>query len=120
MGYPDYYNFFLSPIAWGILVIGLPGKDDPKMGKFRFVLLTLGGLLAYFGSKAVELDGSGALAVLVMAFVAGIGWRRMGWTDDNIVNSTLADFWMIFQPILFGLIGTEIQVSVYSIIPNQK
>ena len=43
------------------------------MGKFRFVLLTLGGLLAYFGSKAVELDGSGALAVLVMAFVAGIG-----------------------------------------------
>ena len=102
----------LFGIAWGILVIGLPGKDDAKMGKFRFVLLSLGGLLAYFGSKAVELDGSGALAVLVMAFVAGIGWRKMGWTDDNIVNSTLADFWMIFQPILFGLIGTEIQVRI--------
>ena len=51
-----------------------PGKDDEKMGALRFVILFLGGLVAYFGSKAVELEGAGALAVLVMAFVAGIGW----------------------------------------------
>ena len=89
----------------------LSGKDDEKMGRFRFIALFLGGLLAYFGSKYVALDGSGALAVLVMAFVAGIGWRKFGWNDDNVVNTTLADFWIIFQPILFGLIGTEIQVS---------
>ena len=50
------------------------GKDDAKMGPFRFVILFLGGIIAYFGSKAVELEGAGALAVLVMAFVAGIGW----------------------------------------------
>ncbi len=73
-------------------------------------MLFLGGLLAYFGSKSVSLDGSGALAVLVMAFVAGIGWRRSGWADDNPVTGVLSEMWMIFQPILFGLIGTEIQV----------
>ena len=37
--------------------------------------------------------------------------RKLGWTDENTVTKTLADFWVIFQPILFGLIGTEIQVS---------
>ena len=103
-------NYGSSTIELIIFVI-LSGKDDEKMGRFRFIALFLGGLLAYFGSKYVALDGSGALAVLVMAFVAGIGWRKFGWNDDNVVNTTLADFWIIFQPILFGLIGTEIQVS---------
>ena len=93
------------------LVVFLPGKDDAKIGRFRFAVLFLGGLLAYFGSKAVHLDGAGALAVLVMAFCAGLGWRKRGWSDDNLVTMTLADVWVIFQPILFGLIGTEIQVS---------
>ena len=37
--------------------------------------------------------------------------RKFGWTDDNTVTKTLANLWVIFQPILFGLIGTEIQVS---------
>ena len=37
--------------------------------------------------------------------------RKLGWSDENTVTKTLADFWVIFQPILFGLIGTEIQVS---------
>jgi len=101
----------LFGIAWALLVTLFPGKDDAKMGPFRFVILFLGGIIAYFGSKAVELEGAGALAVLVMAFVAGIGWRKLGWTDENTVTKTLADFWVIFQPILFGLIGTEIQVS---------
>lgn len=101
----------LFGVFWALLATFFPGKDDAKMGRFRFLMLFLGGLVAYFGSKSVHLDGSGALAVLVMAFVAGIGWRKQGWTDDNFVTATLADFWVIFQPILFGLIGTEIQVS---------
>ena len=64
----------LFGIGWALLAILFPGKDDDNMGPLRFVILFLGGLVAYFGSKAVELEGAGALAVLVMAFVAGIGW----------------------------------------------
>lgn len=101
----------LFGVIWALLAVFFPGNDDQNKGRFRFIVLFLGGLLAYFGSKAVHLDGSGALAVLVMAFVAGIGWRKRGWENDNFVTSTLADFWLIFQPILFGLIGTEIQVN---------
>lgn len=99
--------------VWAAVAVFLPGQDDPKISRFRFAILFLGGLLAYFGSKSVELAGAGALAVLVMAFVAGIGWRKLGWTDDdnNPVSQILADLWIVFQPILFGLIGTEIQVN---------
>ena len=104
----------LFGIAWAGLSVMLPGKDDTMMGKLRFVMVFLGGLLAYFGSKSLHLDGAGALAVLVMAFVAGIGWRKRGWSNDNAVTSTLSDLWVVFQPILFGLIGTEIRVSFSS------
>jgi len=77
----------------------------------RILVLVGGALLALFGSDVVGLPGSGALAVLVMAFVAGMGWRRQGWGDKNPVTDTLASSWIILQPLLFGLIGTEIQIQ---------
>ena len=51
-------------------------------------------------------------AVLVMAFVAGVGWRQQGWDENNPVSGMLANLWIILQPLLFGLIGTEIRVSL--------
>ncbi len=46
-----------------------------------------------------------------MAFTAGVGWRRQGWTNENnVVAKHLSKLWILFQPILFGLIGTEIDV----------
>ena len=62
-------------------------------------------------SKSLCLQGAGALAILVMAFTAGVGWRRQGWDDDNPVADSLAKMWIVFQPLLFSLIGAEIQVS---------
>ena len=58
-----------------------------------------------------DCQGAGALAILVMAFTAGVGWRRQGWDDDNPVADSLAKMWIVFQPLLFSLIGAEIQVS---------
>ena len=50
--------------------------------------------------------------MLYVAFVAGVGWRNCSqWEQDNDVTKILANAWMIFQPILFVLIGTEIQVN---------
>jgi hypothetical protein len=50
-------------------------------------------------------------AVLVMAFVSGLGWRKQGWGNDNPVSGILENFWIILQPLLFGLIVTEIRVN---------
>ena len=87
------------------------------------------------------LQGSGALAILVMAFTAGTAWRKQGWEtpngsvlmtislhiawykktsrlpqdnqnigwgDSNPVTETLASLWVFFQPLLFSLIGAEV------------
>ena len=43
--------------------------------------------------------------------MAGLGWRRQGWTDSNPVSQTLASLWFVFQPLLFSFIGTEIRVD---------
>ena len=45
-----------------------------------------------------------------MSFVAGIKWRKEGWSEHNPVFKILKKIWIVFEPILFALIGTEIQV----------
>ena len=105
----------LGGVFWGLLCIVAPNKNSKNVVLFRTAILLFGGFLALFGSKhqAIELPGSGALAVLVMAFVAGVGWRKYSkWEQDNYVSDILGNSWMIFQPILFVLIGTEIQVKL--------
>ena len=48
-----------------------------------------------------------------MAFTAGVGWRKQGWGYQNPVADYLANMWIVFQPLLFSLIGAEIQVRVW-------
>jgi len=97
-------------LAWGVLAVFLPPSPNPST-ILRLLVLVGGALLALFGSDVVGLPGSGALAVLVLAFVSGVGWRRQGWGDSNPVTQALAAAWVVLQPLLFGLIGTEIQVA---------
>ena len=98
----------LFGLAWGGLTIFLPPRPTPGR---RLVLLLGGGLLAVFGLPLLELPGAGPLAVLVMAFIVGLGWRRQGWTDDNPVTASLASAWTILQPLLFSLIGAEVDLA---------
>ncbi|XP_047736431.1 sodium/hydrogen exchanger 9B2-like [Hyalella azteca] len=52
------------------------------------------------------------LSVLSMAFIAGVGFRRQGWgDDDNPVGQHCNAAWGYLQPMLFALIGTEIQLD---------
>lgn len=61
----------------------------------------------------IQFGGAGALAVLSLAFIAGIGFRRQGWgDDDNPVGQHCNTAWGFLQPMLFALIGTEIQVCI--------
>jgi len=97
-------------VVWGALMVVLPPGPNPSV-LLRLLLLLGGSMFGLFGSAMAGVPGSGALAVLCMAFVAGLGWRRQGWADDNPVSGALASMWIVFQPLLFGLIGTEIKVS---------
>ena len=96
-------------VLYGILAVYLPAQP-PSTGQ-RLVVLVGGGLLALFGLPHLDLPGAGPLAVLVMAFVVGLGWRRQGWGDDNPVTTHLATAWSLLQPLLFSLIGAEVDTD---------
>ena len=81
------------------------------MNYCRWLILFGGGLIALFGAHLIHYDGAGGLATIIMAFVAGIQWRREGWGDHKPVTKTFQRMWIILQPVIFALIGTEIQVD---------
>jgi len=47
-------------------------------------MLLGGGLLAVFGSEAIELGGAGPLAVVAAAFVSCYFWQQEGWNVDDV------------------------------------
>ena len=77
---------------------------------FRWLVLLGGGLIALFGAHLIHYDGAGGLATIILAFVAGMQWRKEGWGDHNPVMKTFKRMWIILEPVIFALIGTEIQV----------
>ena len=100
---------------WGGVATFFPPQPSPSPS-LRLTVLGSGALLALFGSPLVGLPGSGALAVLTMGFTAGLGWRRQeGGEGGKSVSTALATMWMVFQPLLFSFIGTEIRVSALEI-----
>ncbi|ESP00110.1 hypothetical protein LOTGIDRAFT_63379, partial [Lottia gigantea] len=98
-------------LIFGVTLWYLPNKDSSRVVFYRFALIFGGGLFSVFGSRTLELPGAGALACLTMAFVAAHGWRRDGWAGNNEVSQIFARLWQIFQPLLFGLIGAEVDIS---------
>ena len=98
-------------VLWGFLAQWIPNRDHKHVAFFRWLVLMGGGLIAVFGAHQIHYDGAGGLATIIMAFVAGIQWRKEGWGDHNPVMKTFKRMWIILEPVIFALIGTEIQVD---------
>lgn len=97
-------------VFWGFLAQWIPNKNHHHVGFFRWLILLGGGLIALFGAHLIHYDGAGGLAAIIMAFVAGYEWRKEGWGDHNPVTKTFHRMWIILEPVIFALIGTEIQI----------
>ena len=97
-------------VGWGLLAQYIPDKDHKNVGFFRWLILLGGGLIALFGAHMIHYDGAGGLATIIMAFIAGTKWRKEGWGDHNPVTKTFHRMWIILEPVIFALIGTEIQI----------
>ena len=68
---------------------------QPQLGAYRFFLLFGSGLFAIFGFRAAGVAGAGALGCLIIAFIAGIGWKKRGWPDEPVYRRkkhTFIDF----------------------------
>jgi NhaP-type Na+/H+ or K+/H+ antiporter len=98
-------------VFWGLLAQWIPNKGHRHVAFFRWLVLLGGGLIALFGAHLIHYDGAGGLATIIMAFVAGMQWRKEGWGDHNPVTKTFKRMWIILEPVIFALIGTEIQVD---------
>jgi len=97
-------------VFWGVLAQWIPNKEHRHVEFFRWLVLLGGGLIALFGAHLIHYDGAGGLATIILAFVAGMQWRKEGWGDHNPVMKTFKRMWIILEPVIFALIGTEIQV----------
>ncbi|GFR84753.1 mitochondrial sodium/hydrogen exchanger 9B2-like [Elysia marginata] len=97
----------------GVILWYFPQKSSKNLSLFRSVLLIGGGLLTIFGSKAINWSGSGPLACLSLAFVAAYRWKDeyRGTGKKMPVEDVTGVLWMVFQPLLFGLIGAAVDMS---------
>ncbi|XP_069956920.1 sodium/hydrogen exchanger 9B2-like isoform X2 [Cherax quadricarinatus] len=100
----------LCGIVFAILCWYLPYKEKTNRSTYKFVIIFSLSALAIFGSHRAELESSGPILVLTLAFVAGLGWRKLG-TEDPEVCANYRFMWEIFQPILFASIGSEIDIG---------
>ncbi|KAL7742052.1 hypothetical protein ACLKA6_018300 [Drosophila palustris] len=98
-------------IIWGLLARIFPEKGDAYVVPLRTMLLFVGNLVAIYGSDKLGYEGAGPLAVVFSSFISNYFWCKDGWTiDDNPVATGFEIFWMIFEPILFGLTGATIKI----------
>lgn len=98
-------------VIWGYMARFFPEKGDPYVVPLRTIMLFAGGLVAIYGSEEIDYEGAGPLAVVFAAFVSNLFWCKQGWeVEDNPVSTAFEIFWMIFEPILFGLTGATIKV----------
>jgi len=99
-------------LIWGFLLATFPHRNDRLLVGKRVVLLVGGGVGAVLGAKELGFPGAGPLAAITAAFVAASGWKVQGWDPKtNPVSQSLSSCWCVMQPVLFGLIGSEIDVT---------
>lgn len=102
-------------VAGGLIMWYMPQKSSKHLVLFRSSLLLLMGLMCIFGSHKIGWGGAGPLAALTLPFVAAIRWRtELGPGEKSPVQDVVGILWMIFQPLLFGLIGAEVKINSLS------
>nr|XP_040148966.1 sodium/hydrogen exchanger 9B1 isoform X3 [Ictidomys tridecemlineatus] len=84
-----------------------PSADQEKLSLKRAFLILSICISAVLGSQRIGLHGSGGLCTLVSSFLAGTKWSK----DKIKVQNIVAQTWNVFQPLLFGLVGSEVAVS---------
>ncbi|XP_027454315.1 sodium/hydrogen exchanger 9B1 isoform X1 [Zalophus californianus] len=97
----------LAGAVLGIFVQYFPSGDQTKLPLKRAFLILSMCVTAVLGSHHIGLHAAGGLCTLALTFVAGINWSTEKVKVQRIIKTT----WYIFQPLLFGLVGSEVSVA---------
>ncbi|XP_018017063.1 sodium/hydrogen exchanger 9B2 [Hyalella azteca] len=98
-------------VVMGFVCWILPNKQHPGGSVVQYLVLLTAGLVALFGSSRTEFGGAGALAVVVLGFVAGEGYRRQGWGDVIPVMQHFSFTWDYCQPMIVALVGSKVRFN---------
>lgn len=101
-------------VVAGLLLRVLPDPHDPMVNAIRSILLGSVGMFSMIGFARIGFFGGGPVACLVAAWLSSWGWRRQGWGPDyrgNPVATVFDVLWRIMQPVMFCLIGADLDVS---------
>jgi NhaP-type Na+/H+ or K+/H+ antiporter len=102
---------FLFGYLWGGIAQYLPDKNHHNLKFFRWLLLFSGGLISIFGSNAIGYSGAGGVATVVGAYLCRKHWSELGWEEHNPVENAVKKMWIILGPVIFGLVGSEVQAD---------
>ncbi|XP_014643404.1 PREDICTED: sodium/hydrogen exchanger 9B1 [Ceratotherium simum simum] len=91
----------------GFFVRYFPSGDQTKLPLKRASLLLSMCVSAVLGSHRIGLHGAGGLCTLVLTFMAGMNWSKEKISVQKIITTA----WNVFQPLLFGLVGSEVSVA---------
>ncbi|KAF7269966.1 hypothetical protein GWI33_017054 [Rhynchophorus ferrugineus] len=97
-------------ILFGLLLKYAPERQDKFVVPFRILMLLAAGMAAIYFSEHLGYAGAGPLGAVVAAFVSLIFWTKQGWSiEDNPVSTAFQIFWMIVEPVLFGITGAQVR-----------
>lgn len=68
------------------------------------------GVGSVFGLNYLGFSGSGPLSVIVMSMMA-----NFVWSEDDFVTDSVDKLWFVCEPLLFGLVGRDIDLSLISL-----
>ncbi|GAQ81068.1 Na+/H+ antiporter [Klebsormidium nitens] len=98
-------------VASGQSLKALPQSGDTQRAILRTLYILGFGLWTVLIGAREKYSGAGALAIVVLGTVAAQGWGRALTKQPRLY---LLYLWSLFvQPLLFGVIGTQIDISYF-------
>ena len=96
-------------ILWFIPITNESNDNRIETHFMRTSLLLLFGLFVVLVSTSLNFAGAGPLGCLVLSVTASLKWRDKGWNQP--IREVLKYLWIVFETLLFVLIGTEVKIS---------
>ncbi|CAG7786429.1 unnamed protein product, partial [Allacma fusca] len=103
-------------VGWGVgigLIFNSEHQNNRNSTAIRAIMTFCGGVILILGFRYFDYSGAGALACLSSAVTASTLWRlrKVFSPDPDILCWIFYLLWYVFEPLLFGAIGCQIDLG---------
>jgi len=100
---------FIFGIVAGLLMWVFPDPRQHNVVRDRTFLLVFNSWFFIFMTTVINIPGAGTLGVLTSSFLGSSGWPE---EQVEAVAHIYKSVWFVFQPLLFGLTGSNINMGL--------